>query len=96
MDFTDCEHRVKVRLLGADPRLWQCSAARGMDVEGCNAIFVEGRPWCDEPSWITTAAATATDFHCVICLDGKCTTVDEKPCRGCGSASTRTPAEVNA
>ncbi|GAA0493779.1 hypothetical protein Ade02nite_21150 [Paractinoplanes deccanensis] len=96
MSTGTCEHQLKVRLLGADPRLWQCSTAETVSVVGCGALFVEGRSWRAEPKWIPTSATSATDFACAACLDGKCTSVDVQPCRECGTGSTRASAEVSA
>lgn len=43
-----CTHRHKVRLLGLDPRYWECFGAQGC----CGAIFVDGD--VERAGWVRT------------------------------------------
>ena len=78
-----CDHEWKIRLIGADARLWQCAD------RSCRALFVEGRTWKGEPAWLPLGVISRFDICCVLCLDGFCTTVDDSPCEKCGRRSAR-------
>lgn len=90
-DVTGCQHHWKVRLAGAEPRLWQCAGNHTTRDGGCHVLFVEGRTWAeyDEPAWIPTGRTALAGFACGWCLDGFCTSVDQTPCSRCGAATAR-------
>jgi len=90
--MADCLHRVKVRLLGYDPRLWQCGGNVGFGDIACGQLFVEGHTSRGEPAWLPLGVFSHHDICCGHCLDGFCTSVDEKPCDRCDRTSARRSA----
>ncbi len=85
-DPVSCKHRMMIRLLGSDPRLWRCeSSTVDPGIVGCSALLVEGRSWMGEPRWFTVPQP----ITCVRCNDGTCTSLDCDVCADCGSASRR-------
>lgn len=87
----ECQHAVKFRLLGSDPRLWACRGNNTLSVAdpGCGGLFVFGRPSHGEDPWIPTGVNHVDTFCCAWCLDGFCTSLDSKPCPQCGTTSAR-------
>ncbi|MEU0078631.1 hypothetical protein ABZY58_12095 [Micromonospora tulbaghiae] len=89
MSETTCQHGVKWRLVGSDPRLWQCDGDTNLNDPGCGALFVEGRTSEGEQRWLPLGVSSRSDISCGVCLDGFCTLLDHRDCTVSGRSTAR-------